>query len=117
LNNLIANALAHTPAGGQVHVPRDTRVNYVMEQVQDTGSGISPEDIPHVFHRFYRGERSRPRKDTNGASGLGLGLAIARALVQAHDGHIGLRSELGQGTTVWFTLPQKIAMTTRRNNA
>jgi signal transduction histidine kinase len=83
LNNLIANALAHTPAGGQVqvNVRRDTQVNYVMVQVQDTGSGISPEDIPHVFDRFYRGERSRPRKDTNGASGMGLGLAIARALV------------------------------------
>jgi signal transduction histidine kinase len=109
LNNLIANALAHTPPGGlvQVDVRRDVEANCVMVQVQDTGTGIAPENIPHVFERFYRGERSRPRKEATGATGMGLGLAIARALVQAHNGQIGLRSELGQGTTVWFTLPQQ----------
>jgi signal transduction histidine kinase len=106
LNNLIVNALAHTPPGGTVRVDvrRAAEANGVMVQVQDTGAGIAPEDIPHVFERFYRGERSRQRKE---ATGMGLGLAIARALVQAHNGQIGLQSELEQGTTVWFTLPQR----------
>lgn len=106
LNNLIVNALAHTPPGGTVRVDvrRAAEASGVMVQVQDTGAGIAPEDIPHVFERFYRGERSRQRKE---ATGMGLGLAIARALVQAHHGQIGLQSELGQGTTVWFTLPRQ----------
>ena len=106
LNNLIANALAHTPSGGQVNVDvsREVSPSRVMVRVQDTGAGVAAEDIPHVFERFYRGEPSRSRQDVS-LSGMGLGLAIAHALVKAHGGEIGLQSELGKGTTVWFTLP------------
>jgi signal transduction histidine kinase len=111
LNNLIGNALAHTPPGGAVRVEVDREVGgRVQVRVCDTGAGIAPEDLPHVFERFYRGERSRARRGTDGTAqgkpaGMGLGLAIARALVEAHGGVIGIESTLGEGTTAWFTLP------------
>jgi signal transduction histidine kinase len=103
LNNLIGNALAHTGSGGRVSVDatRDRSDGHVVVKIWDTGEGIAQADVPHIFERFYRGERSRAR--ANGA-GMGLGLAIAHALVEAHGGKIGAESELGKGTTVWFTL-------------
>ncbi|MCL5995166.1 MAG: HAMP domain-containing histidine kinase [Chloroflexi bacterium] len=121
LNNLIGNALAHTKTGGSVRVeasfepvlnlakvlePSQGSVRgVVLVLVCDNGEGIAPADLPHVFERFYRGERSRTRGDGNGKPmGMGLGLAIARALVEAHGGQIGIESQLEQGTTVWFTL-------------
>jgi signal transduction histidine kinase len=70
-------------------------------QVADTGSGIAPEDLPHVFDRFYRGDRSRSRA----GGGAGLGLAIARQLVTAHSGRIEVDSPPGAGTTFTITLP------------
>jgi len=69
--------------------------------VRDSGEGIAPEDLPHVFERFYRGEKSRSR----GTGGAGLGLAIARGIVEAHGGRIWIESAPGQGTKVCFTLP------------
>jgi signal transduction histidine kinase len=89
----------------RLEADRTEQPDCVRVRVMDTGAGIAPEDLPHVFERFYRGERSRTRGGTHSGS-MGLGLAIARALVQAHGGEIGLDSELGKGTTVWFTLPQ-----------
>jgi signal transduction histidine kinase len=78
--------------------------------IRDTGEGIPPADLPHVFERFYRGERSRTRHDGNGKpASMGLGLAIASALVEAHGGQIGIESELGKGTNVWFTLPRTVS--------
>ena len=68
----------------------------------DTGKGIGAEDLPHVFERFYRGEKSRSRA----TGGAGLGLAIASGIVEAHGGHMGIESTVGQGTRVWFTLPR-----------
>ena len=68
----------------------------------DTGCGIPPEDLPHVFDRFYRANGGR---DHDGARG-GLGLAIAKGIVEAHGGEIGIESAIGDGTRVWFTLPQ-----------
>ena len=110
LNNLVSNAVAHTRAGGvSVSAAREPGANRIQVRVSDTGEGIAAADLPRVFERFYRGEPSRSRAvAANGAvsSGMGLGLAIARALVEAHGGAIGIESELGQGTTVWFTLPQ-----------
>jgi signal transduction histidine kinase len=101
LNNLIVNAIAHTPGGGHVDVSvrrvgTQTRVN-----VTDSGEGIPASDLPHVFDRFYRGERSRKRAE---GSGMGLGLVIAREFVEAHDGRIGVDSKVGNGTTAWFVL-------------
>jgi two-component system, OmpR family, sensor histidine kinase SaeS len=93
--NLIENAVRHTPPGGQVRVGVRRENGHVEVAVEDTGEGISPEDQPHVFDRFFRGERSRSR-DTGGA---GLGLAIARGIVEAHRGTLLMHSEPGKGST------------------
>lgn len=73
----------------------------VQVEVRDTGEGVDAEDLPHIFERFYRGEKSRSRA----TGGSGLGLAIASGIVEAHGGHIGVESAVGQGTRMWFTLP------------
>jgi two-component system OmpR family sensor kinase len=102
MRNLLSNALRHTPEGGQITVsgtvegPQAVRI-----VVADTGEGIPSGDLPHVFERFWRAERSRSR----GRGGSGLGLAIARHLVQAHGGEMGVESEVGKGSRFWFTLP------------
>lgn len=67
----------------------------------DTGEGIPPDDLPYIFDRFWRADRSRARE----TGGSGLGLAIARLLVQAHSGEMGVESEVGQGSRFWFSLP------------
>jgi two-component system OmpR family sensor kinase len=100
LRNLLSNALRHTPPGGRVTVRIDRAGALARLQVADTGSGIAPEDLPHVFDRFYRGGENRGR-----AGGAGLGLAIARQLVAAHDGQIEVASPPGAGTTFTITLP------------
>ena len=105
LQNLVANALRHTPDGGHVTVhARQDSVSSVRVEVSDTGEGIAAEDLPHVFERFYRGDRSRTR--TTGSTGLGL--AIAKAWVDAMGGKIGVESERGNGARFWFTLPVAI---------
>jgi two-component system OmpR family sensor kinase/two-component system sensor histidine kinase BaeS len=105
LRNLLANALRHTPAGGRVTVRLERSGGTVRLQVADTGSGIAPEDLPHVFDRFYRSEKSRGR----GTGGAGLGLAIARQLVTAHGGRIEVASPPGAGTTFTIWLPFQVA--------
>jgi signal transduction histidine kinase len=101
LNNLIGNALRHTPINGRVEV-RAARTNSGVEVcVSDTGEGIRPEDLPHVFESFYRGEKSRSRS----TGGAGLGLAISRGIVHAHGGEIKVQSEAGQGSQFTFILP------------
>jgi two-component system sensor histidine kinase BaeS len=97
LLNLLANALRHTPAEGTVAVEVEARPKQILIRVRDSGSGISPEDLPHVFERFQKGSDS---------GGSGLGLAIARKLVLAHSGEIGIESAPGQGTEVTVTLPR-----------
>ena len=104
LHNLLSNALRHTPGGGKITVGVKTIVSpdpEVSVSVSDTGSGIAPEDLPHVFERFYRGDPSRARR----SGGTGLGLVIAKELVEAHGGRIWIESMPGKGTTVTFTLP------------
>lgn len=104
LDNLLVNALRHTPPGGQITVTAaDLPGSGLMcIEVADTGEGIAPEDLPHVFERFYRGEKSRSRA----SGGAGLGLAIARSIVAAHGGTITMTSAPGQGACVRFTLPR-----------
>jgi signal transduction histidine kinase len=101
LNNLLSNALRHTPAGGRVTLGLSATGTGARITVQDTGEGISYEDLPHVFERFYRSDRARERGDGH----TGLGLAIARELVRAHGGDISASSVPGQGTTVMVDLP------------
>jgi signal transduction histidine kinase len=102
LNNLVSNALRHTPAGGRVQVRASRQPRGVMVEVTDTGEGIRPEDLPFVFERFYRGEKSRSRS----TGGAGLGLAIAKAIVEAHGGQIGVDSS-AQGARFYFTVPRR----------
>jgi signal transduction histidine kinase len=100
LRNLIVNALRHT-ASGAVHVSAESTARGVTVSVIDNGEGIASQDLPHVFERFYRGDRSRTR--ANG--GTGLGLAITKAMVEAMGGKIGVESRPGLGCRFWFTLP------------
>ena len=99
--NLVLNALAHTPAGGRVTVSIRRDAAGARLEVADTGSGIPGDALPFVFERFYRVDPSRSR-DTGGA---GLGLAIARKIVEAHGGRIGVASEAGKGSRFWFEIP------------
>ncbi|MEK7327646.1 MAG: ATP-binding protein [Chloroflexota bacterium] len=101
LGNLISNALRFTPKGGRVTLGAALDGDRVTLTVQDTGQGISPEDLPFVFARFYRADKSRAEE--NGESGLGL--AIVKALVEAHGGVISVQSAPGAGSTFAITLP------------
>ncbi len=91
LDNLIGNALRHTPAGGKISVLLGTTAEGVQIEVHDSGEGIRAEDMPYIFDQFYRSERSRSRA----TGGSGLGLAISKAIVEAHDGRIWATSETG----------------------
>jgi signal transduction histidine kinase len=104
LYNLVSNALRHTPADGTVFLRAEPEEDAVRVEVADTGEGIAPEDIPRVFERSFRGERSRSSHGVGEASGAGLGLAIARGLVEAHGGKIDVESRLGEGSRFTFTL-------------
>jgi signal transduction histidine kinase len=99
--NLISNALRYTPAGGQIRLGARRQDGHVLLQVQDSGSGIRPEDIPHIFDRFYRGEGARQGE----AGESGLGLAIAKSLIELNGGKIGVESTIGQGTTFTIAFP------------
>jgi signal transduction histidine kinase len=101
LNNLIGNALRHTPPNGRVSVWVRRTGPRVEVTVSDTGEGIRAEDIPHIFERFYRAEKSRNR----GTGGAGLGLAIARGIVRAHGGEIRVESKVGKGTQFTLQFP------------
>jgi two-component system OmpR family sensor kinase/two-component system sensor histidine kinase BaeS len=108
LSNLVANALRHTPSGGRVTLSAaplpggELMPGGARLQVADTGAGIPPEDLPYIFDRFWRGDRSRVR---SAGAGSGLGLAIAKQLVQAHGGQIHAESQPGQGTVFTIDLP------------
>ncbi len=104
LSNLVGNAIKFTPAGGHVRMRAIRHLNDVLVTVQDTGMGISAEDLPFVFDRFWQSQRTD-------RSGAGLGLAIARGIVRAHDGTLSLESELGRGTSALLTLPAAGAST------
>lgn len=101
LFNLLANALRHTSTGGTITTSAESRDGRVLVSVRDTGTGIAPEELPHVFERFYRADRSRAR--TTGGSGLGL--TIAKQIVEAHGGQIWAQSWLGAGSTFAFSIP------------
>jgi signal transduction histidine kinase len=101
LGNLARNALRHTPEGGLIALRAEQQDGRIVVTVEDTGEGIPPDRIPHVFERFYRGDAARDRE----SGGAGLGLAIVRELVEAMGGEVAAESQLGQGSRFSFTLP------------
>ena len=102
LDNLIQNAIRHTPSDGTVLVEAQDQGPMVQIDVADTGQGITQEDLGRVFERFYRGEKSRSRD----FGGSGLGLAIAKGIVEAHGGWIQVSSTVGEGSRFSFCLPK-----------
>ena len=103
LDNLVENALQHTPAGGTVSVRLASTRQSVAVEVADTGSGIAPDDLPRIFDRFFRGEGSRP----SASASAGLGLAIVKSILELHGTEIHVASTVGAGTTFRFEIPAR----------
>jgi signal transduction histidine kinase len=103
LNNLVSNAIKYSPNGGTIEISGRGSPDEVIVTVSDTGVGISYEELPHVFERFFRGARERHQ----GTPGAGLGLYLSKAIVEAHGGRIWAESEPGEGTTFSFAIPRQ----------
>ena len=108
--NLLSNAIRHTPDGGSVTVKiqstddvdcNNTKKEGLLVSVSDTGEGISKDNLPYIFERFYRIDESRSRR----MGGVGLGLAIVKYIVEAHGGKVWVESTVGKGSEFYFTLP------------
>ncbi|MFZ3578339.1 sensor histidine kinase [Virgibacillus sp. DJP39] len=104
LTNIVNNALQYSPQGQRVSIFIEEKANKIAFIVKDEGEGISEDDLPFLFERFYRGDKSRDRK----TGGVGIGLSIVKALVEAHQGEIKIKSQLNVGTTVEVQFPKKI---------
>lgn len=102
--NLLSNAIKYTPQGGKVEVLVKGSHDITEIVVRDTGIGIPPEDLPHIFERFYRADKSRTRM----TGGAGIGLTIAKAIVDAHKGKIQVKSKVGKGTELIISLPKQL---------
>ncbi|MDB5100620.1 MAG: Chemotaxis protein methyltransferase CheR [Cyanobacteria bacterium RYN_339] len=102
LVNLVDNALKFTPKGGTITVEVSQAMNEALVEIRDTGCGIHPEHLPHIFEKFYQADPSLTRLH----GGAGLGLSLCKAFVEAHGGHIGVLSDAGAGSRFWFTLPK-----------
>lgn len=102
--NLLSNALKYTPAGGSVTVTVEEGPGHACLKVSDTGIGMDPSEIPRVFERFYRTDKSRNRQ----SGGSGIGLAVVKTLVDAHGGNIRMESGIGKGTVVQVEFPKSI---------
>jgi signal transduction histidine kinase len=96
---LLENAIAYTPTGGKITVDLQQRDRSILVAITDTGLGIAPEDLPHIFERFWRADRARSWR----AGGSGLGLAIAEAIAKNHDGNITVSSQIGSGSCFTVT--------------
>lgn len=101
LQNILSNAIKYTPEEGKIYVKLEKSNNMVKITIEDTGVGIPKDDLPRIFERFYRVDKTRSREQ----GGTGLGLSIARELVEAHDGKIDIKSQLGKGTSVIVSIP------------
>jgi len=101
LSNLISNAIKYSPSGGEIRITGQVLPQYVLVCVSDQGTGIAPDDIPHVFDRFYRSTEVARR-----TKGAGLGLYLSRAIIEAHDGRIWVDPKPGGGTRICFSLPR-----------
>lgn len=102
MENLIDNAIRHTPGGGRVTVALMPNDDLARVRVSDTGGGITPDELPHIFDRYYRAPRPAGQEPAGGA---GLGLAITRRIAELHGGTINVQSEPGEGATFTFSLP------------
>lgn len=111
ISNLLTNAVRHTPVGGSItatiamkdgEAEHHVAGRHLIVSVTDTGEGIPPENLPHIFERFYRVDSSRSRSE----GGTGLGLAIVKQMVEAHGGRVWVNSELGKGSTFYVAMPQ-----------
>ena len=100
IGNLLQNMVQYTPHGGTARLSIEMEGNFARVVFVNSGEGISPEDLPQIFERFYRCEKSRSHE----TGGAGIGLAIVKQIVEAHGGHVGAKSDLGE-TSVWITLP------------
>ena len=106
LRNVVTNAAQHTPADGAVRLSLATTPDAVQVRVMDAGPGIAPEDLPHVFERFYRADRARSAEENGSRQGSGIGLTIARELVTANGGRISVERTTAAGTTFLIELPR-----------
>jgi signal transduction histidine kinase len=104
--NLLRNALEHTPPGGRIHVLVSGNDGHAAVEISDTGEGIAEEDLPNIWTRFYRAERSRARAG-DASDGAGLGLAITKGIVELHGGQVQVRSRPGVGSVFTMVLPMK----------
>lgn len=105
ITNLIDNAIRHTAENGLVHVQVECRVDAFLVTVEDNGAGIAEADLPFVFERFYKADKSRTRNESK--KGTGLGLAIAKNFVEAHHGQLTVQSRMNEGTSFTFKIPQR----------
>jgi signal transduction histidine kinase len=101
LRIFIDNGVKYTPAGGSITLNSILSGNQALITIEDTGKGISAEDLPYIFHRFYKADKSRTREN----GGAGLGLSIARWIIEQHQGDIKVESILNKGTKITITLP------------
>ena len=103
LANLLDNAIKYTPPGGRVEVAARQEEQAILVSVKDTGMGLTPDEIPRIWDRLYRGDKSRSER------GLGLGLSVVRAIVRAHGGQAEVSSVVGVGSTFAISLPSSAA--------
>jgi signal transduction histidine kinase len=105
LRNLLDNAIKYTRTGGTVTVAATTGQDTIELRIADTGIGIPPDALPHIFERFYRVDQAHSRRPSSGVSGAGLGLALVHSIVQAHGGDVQVTSKVGEGSTFLVVLP------------
>ena len=101
LDNLLTNSIQYTPANGVISITTEDISNSINITIQDTGIGMKPEDLPHIFEPFYKGDKARSEKDGT----FGLGLSIVNSVIEAHGGSVSVDSKIGQGTTVLLLFP------------
>ncbi len=104
VGNLVANAVEHTPAGGRVDVTIEPAGPVLRVRVADTGVGIEPQHLPHIFDRFYQVDPARARR----RAGAGLGLALVRSIAELHGGSVSAESHPGAGTSVTLQFPAEL---------